>query len=207
MIEKPSSTFPNAQDVISTLLPRNYFHPATIQDFHPATIPPCSKPNVFLAHHSTLHSLYDQVHLYKAAVPTFTWTLKDIALKRSPQTSHRSNRSIDTPTQTSETLSQTCGTPGPTHRGPTPRGPASRPQHHQPHTPPLLNQSTQSQVNHATPHLGPLRSDLAQANGTYQMLNRCCSHLLALGQTTRPTTLDTLWNTKPSLSHPGISKA
>ena len=35
---------------------------------------------------------------------------------------------------------------------------------------------------------------LAQANGMYQMLSRLCSHLLVWGQTTRLTTLDTLWN-------------
>ena len=69
-----------------------------------------SKPNVYLAHHSTLdlNSLNDQVHLYKAAIPTFARALKEVTLNRSPRTSHRSNRQ---PAQTSETPSQTCKTP------------------------------------------------------------------------------------------------
>ena len=51
------------------------------------------QPIVYLAHHSTLdlNSLYDQVHLYKAAIPTFARTLKDVTLNRSPSTSHKSN--------------------------------------------------------------------------------------------------------------------
>jgi hypothetical protein len=58
-----------------------------------------SKPNVYLAHHITLdfNSLYDQVHLYKAAIPTSARTPKDVTLKRS--TSHRGNRAVDTPSR------------------------------------------------------------------------------------------------------------
>ena len=66
------------------------FHLATIQQVTTSISHDCdSKPNVYLAHHSNLdlNSLYDQVHLYKAAVPPFARTLKDIALKRSPNTS------------------------------------------------------------------------------------------------------------------------
>ena len=146
VIEKASSTFPNAQVVISTLLPRKDFHPATIQRVNASISRDCaSKPNVFLAHHSTLdlNSLYDQVHLYKAAVPTFARTLKDIALKRIPNTSHRSNRSIDSPPRPARHPPRPAGPPpGPTHRGPTPRGITSRPQYTQTHPHPHPNQST-----------------------------------------------------------------
>ena len=160
VIEKASSTFPNAQVVISTLLPRKDFHPATIQRVNASISRDCaSKPNVFLAHHSTLdlNSLYDQVHLYKAAVPTFARTLKDIALKRIPNTSHRSNRSIDTPPRPARHPPRPAGPPpGPTHRGPTPRGITSRPPHTQTHPHPHLNQSTPPHVNHAhTPFRPP----------------------------------------------------
>ncbi|KAM9415602.1 uncharacterized protein ACWYII_024383 [Salvelinus alpinus] len=195
VIEKASSTFPNAQVVISTLLPRKDFHPATIQRVNASISRDCaSKPNVFLAHHSTLdlNSLYDQVHLYKAAVPTFARTLKDIALKRSPNTSHRSNRSIDTPPRPARHPPRPPGPPpGPTHPPhinhahtqfrppqirpmpllPTPcTPPPQRGHQHGSHT---YAQVVSGQTG-PTPTL-----TLAQANGMYQMLSRLCSHLLA----------------------------
>jgi hypothetical protein len=97
VIEKASSTFPNTQVVISTLLPQKYFHPATIQRVNASILRDCaSKPNVYLAHPSTLD---DQVDLYKAAIPTFSRTLKDITLNPCPSTSHRSNRTSNTPSR------------------------------------------------------------------------------------------------------------
>ncbi|CAL8387451.1 unnamed protein product [Boreogadus saida] len=51
------------------------------------------------------HSLYDQVHIYRSEVPTFAKTLKDVALNRQPNTSHRTSRAMGTP-------------PRPTSRGP-----------------------------------------------------------------------------------------
>ena len=134
----------------STLLPQNDFHPATIQRVNASMSRDCaSKPNVFLAPHSTLdlNSLYDQVHLYKAAVPTFARTLKDIALKCSPNTSHRSNRSIDTQHR-------------PARHSPRPR-----------------------------PHSYTSPSQWHVPNAQQALLT-------LTGQTTQPTTLDTLWNTK-----------
>ena len=78
VIEKASSTFPNAQVVISALIPQKDFPLASIQWVNASISQDCaSKPDVYLAHHSTLdlNSLYDQVHLYKAAVPTTRgWT-------------------------------------------------------------------------------------------------------------------------------------
>ena len=159
MIEKASSTFPNVQVVISTVLPRKDFHPATIQRVN-ASISRDSKPNVYLAHHSTLdlNSLYDQVHLYKAAIPTFARTLKDVTLNRSSSTSHRSNRATDTPPRPARHPPRRAKpTPeGPGPRELTPRGPTPRPQHHQPHP----NQLRPPKQTLATPYIGSAISDL-----------------------------------------------
>nr|XP_046179275.1 uncharacterized protein LOC124010649 [Oncorhynchus gorbuscha] len=151
VIEKASSTFPNAQVVISTLLPQNYFHPATIQQVNPGILRDCaSKPNIYiyLAHHSTLdlNSLYDQVHLYKAAIPTFARTLKDVTLNHRPSTSHRSNRATDPPPRPARHPPE-----GPFLREPMPRGPTPRPQHHQPHP----NQLRPPQTNRGQTLIGP----------------------------------------------------
>lgn len=62
VIEKASSTFPNAKVVISTLLPRRDFHPTLIQKVNAQISRDCAlKPNIYLAPHPTLvlHSLYD----------------------------------------------------------------------------------------------------------------------------------------------------
>lgn len=126
--EKASSTFPNAKVVISTLLPRWDFHPALIQRVNAQISRDCAlKPNIYVAPHPTLdlHSLYDQVHILKAVVPTFAKTLKDVALNRRPSTSHRSNRQMSSP-------------PRPIIRGPipprghpaAPRRPAPTARHH-----------------------------------------------------------------------------
>jgi hypothetical protein len=98
-IEKAYSSSPNTvklrlhlkiktQVVISILLPQKYVHPATILVNASISQDCASKPNVYLAHHYTLdlNSLNDQVHLYKAEIPTFARTLKDLI--RSPSTSH-----------------------------------------------------------------------------------------------------------------------
>ncbi|CAL8272090.1 unnamed protein product [Arctogadus glacialis] len=77
------------------------------------TIRDCAlHPTCFLTHHPhpEQHSLYDQVHIYRSEVPTFAKTLKDVALNRQPNTSHRTSRAMGIP-------------PRPTSRGP----PASRP--------------------------------------------------------------------------------
>ena len=48
IVEKASSTFPNTQVMISTLLPRKYFHHATIERVNACIARECvSKPNVF----------------------------------------------------------------------------------------------------------------------------------------------------------------
>ena len=61
-----------------------------------------SKPNIYLAHHSTLdlNSLYKHVHFYKAAILTFARTLKDVTL--TPSTSHMMQQSNGHPAQTGE---------------------------------------------------------------------------------------------------------
>ena len=113
VMEKATSIFPDAKVVISTLLPRQDFHPVLIRRAKASISRDCAlKPNIFLAHHPTLeqHSLYDQVHIYRSEVPTFAKTLKDVALNRKPNTSHRTSRAMGIP-------------PRPTSRGP----PASRP--------------------------------------------------------------------------------
>ena len=71
VMEKAASTFPDAKVVISTLLPRQDFHP--VRTLNASISTDCAlKPNVFLAHHPTMepHSLYDQVHIYRSEVPT-----------------------------------------------------------------------------------------------------------------------------------------
>ncbi|CAL8329535.1 unnamed protein product [Gadus morhua 'NCC'] len=75
VMEKAASTLPDIQVVISTLLPRQDFHPVLIQR----------------------HSLYDQVHIFRSEVPTFAKTLKDVALNRQPNTSHRTSRAMGIP--------------------------------------------------------------------------------------------------------------
>lgn len=88
MIEKASFTFHNT---------RGYLYPATTKTWFSPCRDCASKPNIYMAHHSDLdfNSIYNQVNLYKAAVPTFARTLKGITHNCSPSTSHRSNRETD----------------------------------------------------------------------------------------------------------------
>ena len=133
VIEKATHTFPNSRVVISTLLPRKDFHPATIQRINASISRDCAlKPNVQLAHHPTLDldCLYDQVHLYKSVIPTFAKTLKDIALNRNPNNSHRRSIRPHSPTRARRSLPGAT-TRGAAHRGPTARTPPTRLQHMQ----------------------------------------------------------------------------
>ncbi|KAJ8369386.1 hypothetical protein SKAU_G00094140 [Synaphobranchus kaupii] len=122
--EKASHTFPNSKIVISTLLPRKDFHPHTIQKVNASISRDCAlRPNVHLAHHPALSvdDLYDQVHLYKEAVPVLAKTLKDVALNRNSTTSHRSNGQGRTQTPRR--------TPRPSNNTPS-RADQPRPEHH-----------------------------------------------------------------------------
>ncbi|KAJ8339431.1 hypothetical protein SKAU_G00362170 [Synaphobranchus kaupii] len=68
--ERATEAFPNSKIILSTLLPRKDFHPATIQRVNADITRGCALlPNVHLAHHSTIlpHDLYDHVHLNKHA--------------------------------------------------------------------------------------------------------------------------------------------
>ena len=143
VMEKAASTFPDAKVFISTLLPRQYFHPVLIQRVNASISKDCAlRPNVFLAHHPTQeqHSLYDQVHIYRSEVQTFAKTLKDVALNRQPNTSHRTSRAMGIlPRPTSRR--PPAYRPPPRPRGSlTPKRPLPpRPHHHGPsihtHTP------------------------------------------------------------------------
>ncbi|KAJ8373964.1 hypothetical protein SKAU_G00045440 [Synaphobranchus kaupii] len=69
--ERATEAFPNSKIILSTLLPRKDFHPATIQRVNADITRGCALlPNVHLAHHSTIlpHDLYDHVHLNKHAL-------------------------------------------------------------------------------------------------------------------------------------------
>ncbi|CAB1354062.1 unnamed protein product [Coregonus sp. 'balchen'] len=128
VIEKASAIFPNSRIVVSTLLQRKDFHPATIQRINASLSQDCAlRPNVQLAHHPTLDldCLYDHVHLYRETVPILAKTLKDIALNRIPTSPHRNSGAIST------RLRSPSQQPGP-----TPWTPQPRPQHHQPQCPP-----------------------------------------------------------------------
>ncbi|CAB1351396.1 unnamed protein product [Coregonus sp. 'balchen'] len=100
VIEKASAIFPNSRIVVSTLLQRKDFHPATIQRINAILSRDCAlRPNVHLAHHPTLdlNCLYDHVHLYRETVPILAKTLKDIALNRSPTSPPRNSGAISSP--------------------------------------------------------------------------------------------------------------
>ena len=85
----------------------------------------CLKTKCLPAHLSTLdlNSLYDQVHLYKAAVPTYARTLKYITLNCSSRNSHRSNREMDAPPRPARYPPRTAR---PAHGGAVPRGSTPR---------------------------------------------------------------------------------
>ena len=85
MIEKATSTFPNAKVVISALLPRRDVESNYINAINAQISRFCAmKRNVYFAKHPELHreSLRDDVHIYKALIPTFAKKLKDVALGR-----------------------------------------------------------------------------------------------------------------------------
>ncbi|KAK3568427.1 hypothetical protein QTP86_006934 [Hemibagrus guttatus] len=86
--------FPSSKIIISTLLPRRDFHPATIQRVDAEITRGCaSMANVHLAHHPNLniHSLHDHVHLHKDVVGMFAKNLKDAALGRNPDSPQKNN--------------------------------------------------------------------------------------------------------------------
>lgn len=83
--QRAAENFPSAKIIVSTLLPRKDFHPATIQKVNAEISRGCALiPNVHLAHHSNIgpHHLYDHVHLNRNTVIEFAKTLKDVALGR-----------------------------------------------------------------------------------------------------------------------------
>ncbi|XP_071186896.1 uncharacterized protein [Salvelinus alpinus] len=203
VIEKASAIFPNTRIIVSTLLQRRDFHPATIQRINASLSRDCAlRPNVHLAHHPTLDldCLYDHVHLYRETVPILAKTLKDVALNRSPTSPPRNSRAISTLPRSPRQ-----------HPGPAPWTPQPRPQHHQPQCPPQPAQHRPPQPSFratqtrpptplpptADPHLEepqPSRQSYAQAvrgatgpaptnqmSDIKQMLSLLCSHVMGRG--------------------------
>ena len=86
VVEKATSTFPGKKIIISALLPRKDDNSDVIPSINALISRVCAmKQNVYFAHHPTLDrdSLWDEVHLRKAAVPAFAKKLKDVALERN----------------------------------------------------------------------------------------------------------------------------
>lgn len=114
--ERVAETFPNAQMIISTLLPPKDFHPATIQRVNAHISRGCAlTPNVNLAHHINL-TLYNHVHLNKHGVKEFAKTLKATSLEKhtpthtaghqrgqSPKLQHTHQETTNTPTPSKNT--------------------------------------------------------------------------------------------------------
>ena len=196
VIEKASGNFPNSRIVLSTLLQRKDFHPATIQRINASLSQDCARRhNVYLAHHPNLdlNCLYDQVHIYKTSVPVFAKSLKDVALNRNPAPPPTNSRGTSVPLSQPEH-----------HPRSTPRNPLRRPQYHQYHEPqypppplppnlrPLparhtsLLTSSLPRAPSAEPQ--PSRQTYAQAtqgptpsnelNDIQRMLSLLCSHLM-----------------------------
>ncbi|XP_066514798.1 uncharacterized protein [Hoplias malabaricus] len=89
--QRAAEAFPKAKIVISTLLPRKDFHPATIQRVNAEISRGCALiPNVHLAHHPSItpHHLHDHVHVNRQTIKTFAKKLKDVALGRHMNTAH-----------------------------------------------------------------------------------------------------------------------
>lgn len=188
VIEKATTTFPNAKITISTLLPRKDFHPDTIQRVNANLSRTCAlKPQVHLAHHPTLDltCLYDHVHLYRATVPIFAKTLKDVALNRSTNTTPRSNRARQHPPRpeinhTAPTKNSQRPQPLPYHNNSqqtrtSPLLPTPITQHMQ-QTPGSLSYA-QTVSRNSTPTSA--QTPTAELKDIHQMLNLICSHLLS----------------------------
>ena len=196
VIEKASGNFPNSRIVLSTLLQRKDFHPATIQRINASLSQDCARRhNVYLAHHPNLdlNCLYDQVHIYKTSVPVFAKSLKDVALNRNPAPPPTNSRGTSAPLCQPER-----------HPGSTPRNPLRRPQYHQYHEPqypppphppnlrPLPARHTSllppppprapsaepqpSRQTYAQATQGPTPSN--ELNDIQRMLSLLCSHLM-----------------------------
>ena len=86
VVEKATSAFPGKKVIISALLPRKDRYGKDIPSINAQISRFCErKQNVFFASHPTLgeDSLWDEVHLWKAIVPTLAKKLKDVALDRN----------------------------------------------------------------------------------------------------------------------------
>ena len=105
VMEKAASTLPDIQVVISTLLPRQDFHPVLIQRVNASISRDCALNPMFSLHTTPPWSSTASTTRY-----TSTGQRSRSALNRQPKTSHRTSRATGIP-------------PRPTSRGP----PASRP--------------------------------------------------------------------------------
>ena len=193
VIEKTSSTFPQARIVISTLLPRKDAHPLTIHKINASISRDCAlRSNVHLAHNSTMNTkyLYDHVHLHKRVVPVFAKTLKDAAFTRTttPQTHNRGNTTTPPPITRRPHCSPRPGKqrrpqerPGPTAWPPSvdehvptlPHGAASPPHRLRPSRPGTLT--------YAQALSGTGRSAGSELGEIQQMLSLICARLVGSG--------------------------
>ena len=154
MIEKAIAKFPNAKVTISALLPRLDI-PVDIQRINAEISRVCAmKQNVYFATHPTLdrESLWDDVHLCKAAVPAFAKSLKDVALGRKPNTSYRSSReTLNSSRQLAPPRAQYPRRPHTTPRGPPRQPPAAFRDHNTTQASPPTFTVTPHQTHTPTP--------------------------------------------------------
>ncbi|KAJ8361335.1 hypothetical protein SKAU_G00178600 [Synaphobranchus kaupii] len=93
MAEKAHRVFPEANIVISTLLPRTDFPQHMINKINKKITKDCAPmTNINIAHHPAIthEHLYDGLHLDQDSVRIFAKSIKDTALGRSPLTHHHS---------------------------------------------------------------------------------------------------------------------
>ncbi|KAJ8349002.1 hypothetical protein SKAU_G00275910 [Synaphobranchus kaupii] len=99
MAEKAHRVFPEANIVISTLLPRTDFPQHMINKINKKITKDCAPmTNINIAHHPAIthEHLYDGLHLDQDSVRIFAKSIKDTALSRSPLTHHHSQGPLDT---------------------------------------------------------------------------------------------------------------
>ncbi|KAJ8381397.1 hypothetical protein SKAU_G00021750 [Synaphobranchus kaupii] len=109
MAEKAHRVFPEANIVISTLLPRTDFPQHMINKINKKITKDCAPmTNINIAHHPAIthEHLYDGLHLDQDSVRIFAKSIKDTALGRSPLTHHHSQGPLDTWHPITETSAQ-----------------------------------------------------------------------------------------------------
>ncbi|KAJ8356549.1 hypothetical protein SKAU_G00193430 [Synaphobranchus kaupii] len=109
MAEKAHRVFPEANIVISTLLPRTDFPQHMINKINKKITKDCAPmTNINIAHHPAIthEHLYDGLHLDQDSVRIFAKSIKDTALGRSPLTHHHSQGPLDTCHPITETSAQ-----------------------------------------------------------------------------------------------------